>query len=431
MAYCVSKSILSYESMKTIERMLEFTPVGNKYQKMLKQPKPIKFFLTQEDKVYLPYMFASSLLQIIPNMDISHTKCTFNFNGKLREDQVIVEQEAWEQLQKYGTCTLALYPGFGKTILGVKLASRLNLLTAVLVHREILTVQWKRSLEEFSNAKVWVVKDTIVKDYNVIICMDTRWHLIPKEIRESVGFLIIDEAHAFCTSSHVACLLSFQPKFILVESATLERDDNMHQMIYSIVGYHGVYRNNNKPFSVTRLDTNIKPIRKENYMGIIDWSKLLHSVLFNNVRNKIILDLITSNIEEHNILILTSLVEHAKILYESIKNIGISCDYMYRNKKTYEPCKVLIGTISKIGTGFDQETFCNSKESKKFSLLILASSIKKYSTLVQSVGRVFRVEYPKIIFLVDDDWIFRNHWEKAKKWFLLRGGKIIENDSRT
>ena len=46
---------------------------------------------------------------------------------------------------------------------------------------------------------------------------------IPQNIRDQVGFLIIDEAHKYCTSSSIPCLLAFHPKYILVISDTLER----------------------------------------------------------------------------------------------------------------------------------------------------------------------------------------------------------------
>ncbi len=110
-----------------------------------------------------------------------------------------------------------MYPGFGKTILGASLASRVKLMTVILVHREILTVQWKKTFEDFTTAKVWIVGEkNPPSECDVIICMDTRWHLIPKFMKDACGFLIIDEAHAFCTPTHVGCLLAFHPKYMIL-----------------------------------------------------------------------------------------------------------------------------------------------------------------------------------------------------------------------
>ena len=44
--------------------------------------------------------------------------------------------------------------------------------------------------------------------------------------------------------------------------------------------------------------------------------------------------------------------------------------------------------------------------------------------LVQNVGRVFRAEFPTVMHLVDNDSIFKNHWSKAQKWYIARGGII-------
>ena len=114
-------------------------------------------------------------------------------------------------------------------------------------------------------------------------------------MRDAVGFLIIDEAHAFCTPTHVGCLLAFHPKYILAETATLERDDKMELMIYAICGSHGVFRELDKPFSVVKVITNTKPVRKQNRVGGVDWHSLVQSTLFDERRNQIILDLVTTN----------------------------------------------------------------------------------------------------------------------------------------
>jgi superfamily II DNA or RNA helicase len=244
MAYSVNRSTISPEAANSIHSMLCLQPEtpNSKYNRG-KIPEPVLFYNVHDNIVDLPYLFAASLFQITPNIDIPYPTTQLTFTGTLRENQVTVEQESWDQLEKYGTSTLGLYPGFGKTILGAKLASRAKLMTVVLVHREILTTQWKKTFEDFTNASVWIVGEkTPPPICDVIICMDTRWDKIPKQMRDSIGFLIIDEAHAFCTPTHVGCLLAFHPKYIVIESATLEREDGMDSMIYAIAGEHGVFR---------------------------------------------------------------------------------------------------------------------------------------------------------------------------------------------
>lgn len=427
MAYAIPRVNISKEVTKTIREMLTLIPKqnGTKYGQG-EAIEPVTFYRLEDGILHLPYLFAASLFQIIPNVDINYPKLGWKFTGQMLPRQVTVEEEAWKQLSSQGTSTLGLYPGFGKTVLGAGLSGRAGLLTVILVHRDILVGQWKKTFERFTNAKVWCVGEKNPPPIcDVIICMDTRWSAIPKELRDAVGFLIIDEAHAFCTPGHVACLLAFHPKYILAESATLERDDEMESMIYAICGNHGIYREFDGPFSVIKINTGLKHVRKENVKQGTDWHALVSDSLFCENRNRLIVELVKAN-TSRTILVLTSMVKHAELVNKMLVDEEISSDFLCGSKKGYKDGKVLVGTVSKIGTGFDQETFCTSYSGSRFDLLILVCSIKKYSVLVQNVGRVFRSENPTIMYLVDDDSIFENHWKISRRWFKKRGGVLSE-----
>lgn len=429
MAYARKRSDISDEDAARIISMLRFEPEVN-YNKYNQDQEvdPISFFRSTGGIVHLPYLFAASLFQITPNVELPYLKTNLTFTGKLRPNQVSVEQEAWDQLEKYGTSTLGLHPGFGKTILGASLGARTKLLLCVLVHREILTVQWKKTFEDHTNAQVWIVGEpNPPPTCNVIICMDTRWNQIAPEVRDGVGFLIIDEAHTFCTRGRVDCMLAFHPKYIVIETASLERDDGLHSMMYALVGTHGVYRESNKPFNIMKINTNFKPVRKQNRMGGTDWAALVRDTAFDERRNHIILNLVKANLS-YKILILTALQDHTRLLHECLTRMGISADYFCGTKKGFVDSRVLVGTVSKIGTGFDPATSCPTYSGQPFDLLILACSMQKYAVLVQNFGRVFRAEFPTIMYLVDNDSIFKNHWYKVRKWCLARGGNLSEHN---
>lgn len=425
MASVFNVTSISKEALIDIKNKLTLTP-ANQYNPYNKQSETvtIRFYKQIGNLIYLPFMFAATISGSYFNATNTYPKHTINFKGSLRDYQIPIEEKAWSQMEQYYTTTLGLYPGAGKTILGAKLASRLNLITVILVHRDILTIQWKSTFESFTDASIWIVGE---KDpppaCNVIICMDTRWDKIPEEVRKLVGFLIIDEAHAFCTPEKIGCLLAFQPMYVIIESGSLERDDEMHIMMQLIVGKHGVFRESDIPFSVMKIITNTKPIRKNNRYGKVDWPSLISNTLMDPRRNSIITNLTVTNLK-YKIIILTATVNHVMIIHDSLKALSVSCDYLCGNKKTYIDSNVLVGTFSKIGTGFDPATSCATYDGRPFELLILASSIKKYSMLVQNIGRVFRSEYPIVMHLVDNDSIFISHWYKASSWYNLRGGKI-------
>lgn len=59
----------------------------------------------------IPYMTASSVLQIIPNEDKVFKTVQLEFTGTLRDYQFSIMEEATKQLEEYGTTTFALVPG--------------------------------------------------------------------------------------------------------------------------------------------------------------------------------------------------------------------------------------------------------------------------------------------------------------------------------
>lgn len=389
----------------------------------------VEFYTLLDGKLHLPYLFASTLFQIIPNINNHFASVPINFTGQLREYQLSVENEAFHHLETYGTTTLSLFPGFGKTVLGASLACRFKLLTVVLVHREILADQWEQTFHQNTSANVWIVGKKAPSSVDVIICMNTRFNLIPGWMRDLCGTLIIDEAHAFCTRGNVNCLLSFHPKYIIIESATLVREkDGMERMIYAMVGDRSIIRENIKPFTVLKINTGVVPKRK-----LIGWNKRLdyplftRSTLMNNERNAYIIKTVKNNTNK-KILILTSLVDHTMLLWEMLKTEKIESEYMCGKKKKYTDSGVLIGTVHKIGTGFDPASACPNFSGQHFDLLLLVCSFRQTAALVQYVGRALRSDSPNVMHFVDDDDIYRSQWRVNKKWYISCGATIMEYD---
>jgi superfamily II DNA or RNA helicase len=395
-----------------------FTPI---------EPKPpIVFYHLDGEQVAVPFMFGAALTKTIPNDNKSYPSAPFSFTGSLLSYQTEAAESALKQINQFRTTTLNLYPGFGKTVLASWLASKVGLLTLVLFHREFLAEQWATTFREFTNAKTWIVGQPVPQDgAHVILCMDTRISQLPKEYLAQVGCLMIDEVHCFCTPSHVNCLLATQPRVIIAMSATLERDDGMHSMIHAMCGQHAISKISSKPFQVIKLLTGITPETKQGTRGI-DWSQLNKTLAESPQVNSLILDLVRENVGERKILILTALVSHTQTLCQMINNMGIHADYMAGTKKTYNDPQVLVGTVSKIGTGFDEKTVCSNYGGKRIDMAIVAFSTKKATLLEQTVGRAFRAEFPTIIHLVHDNSTIKRHWGIAQKWYLSRNGKITE-----
>lgn len=392
------------------------------------KPKEVQMFQLKEDNLYLPYMFGCSLLQTRPNDFLPHKKIDIAFTGSLLDRQLEVVDETLEQLNTYGTTTLSLPPGWGKTAFSTYLSSKLGYTTLVIYHRTILGQQWKSSFSERTNAKIWCVEETPHEPedgYDVILCMDGQIEKLFPHVIKSIGTLITDESHLLATSSRVECLLYTQPRYVIALSATLERQDGMHQMIQSIVGLHKIVKKIHKPFTVHHIHTGIVPESVYNSRGDLDWSNFIKGVLMNERRNTIILELVKAN-RDKKILILTTLVEHVMILMKMIEDTGIKCDFMARNKRKYQDSPVLVGSISKISTGFDVASSATNYDGTPIDYLIFATSFKDENLFTQTVGRVMRATSPHVSYIQDNHPILKKHWKMAEK-FCKETGAVIQD----
>jgi len=260
----------------------------------------------------------------------------------------------------------------------------------------------------------------------VIICLDQRVEKIPPSVLDQIGFLIIDEAHKLCTPSKVHALLATRPKYVVAETATLPRDDGMEVMIHAICGTHAITRISTKPFNVVKLMTGIQPEITQGPHGV-DWNALVDTIYRNPERNKLIVELVRENIiKGFKIIVLTMRKEHVLMLRELLHAMNIRCDVMLGTKKTYSDSDCLLGTVSKIGTGFDEKMACPDFGGRRADLLIYCASTKKESVMEQNFGRVCRAAFPSVIHLVDENPTIKSHWNVCKKWYLSRNGAIHE-----
>ncbi len=429
MATIIPKNIITAEYAKIIQQHLTIYPIQsviNKYNK----PPPIMFYQTDEEELSLPYFYGRKIAALLKYKisSLIYPAKNFEFTQTLLEIQKEIIPDIMSQLEQHRTTTLNLYTGFGKTVIGAYLASKLNLLTLIVYHRDILKDQWNSTFRDFTSAKIYIYGQpfTKIEDYDVILSMDTKVSTIPKEIRQKIGTVILDEAHCLCTPSRVKTLLSLRPKYLIAATATLKRADGVESMIHFMCGPHKVERISYKPFTVHKLNTKIKFEIPKNVQGKADWNQIVTNLIQNDQRNQLIYQLVEIN-PQHKILILTWRKEHVKTLHNELLKKGEKVDFMAGRKKSYQDSRILIGTISKIGTGFDEKTACASFSGIRINLLIFVGTMKSETLIEQTSGRVFRAGNPNIVMLVDDLPITKNHWRIARKWYQSRNGTIHEH----
>ena len=448
MSVAVPIDFLSDDQIKLITKHLTMTPIDPKEEEQKKwrfgpkiptKPKVslLMFKISEDQKtIYLPYRFACVLAYgKLLNMDRPHIKIIHDnkpaFGLQLREEQIPIVQEAYQQLCTYNTTTLGLYPGIGKTYMGTYLAYLFGNVTMVYCNRESIMKQWfktfSKSVPDYTNY-IWMVgEQDAPPEGNVpafIICMEERYTKIPQYILKAIGTLIIDEAHMFCTPTAVNCLLAegLYPSKIIIETATLERDDGMHQMIQSIAGEHGVFMVSKIPYMFMQIYTRVAPEVTKGKFGT-NFDLLCKTLANDESRNNIIIDIVKTN-PHRKFIILTRLKEHVELLERLHHNHGIRAATLYGNKNSYSNSPVLIGTMPKMGTGFDEENACDDFSGDKSNVLILALSVKKWQQYEQFRGRVMRCSAPIVIWLHDENSTINNQLELLRPWILGTNGSI-------
>lgn len=423
MAVRINRDILTKEQKNSIRKSLYMQPKKTgffKNKRFASAKDPILMWAIDKpnNEIILPYTFGNILLGTHINSQKQYPPGKFNFKGTLRPHQVPIVDEALGHLNSYGSTTLGIYPGGGKTCMSSYLASAMGGLTLVVYPIKLVEPGWLNTFKKFTDASIWLNdgKTPLPSSCNVILTMDTQFHKIPQEVLKMVRIFVIDEAHMFCVPSRTHCLLGTTPQYVIACTATLERTDGMESIVHSVCGKHGIFIKSPKRFTVYRLFTGIKTPIEKNKNGDTDWPKLVRRLCEDPLRNAFIIDLVMRNYQQ-KIMILTWNKNHAYFLQKVLTEHGVSVDVLAGTKSTYKDSRVLVGTISKIGTGFDEAMACPDWGGQKSNMMILTGSTKSLSGLEQITGRVFRSRFPTIIDLVDDNRICKRHWTQRRKWY--------------
>jgi superfamily II DNA or RNA helicase len=255
--------------------------------------------------------------------------------------------------------------------------------------------------------------------------MVERVDSIPKELIHRIGLLIIDEAHMFCTSNRIEQIFKFFPKYVIALTATPIRSDGRNKFLDYLVGNDCQITRLPPPYKVIRLLTGLKydiakksmyNSRTHEYMETNDFSAYLTQIQKDKNRNEMIARICKKLIEyDRKIILMCRFKEHVSNISKELFSLQIKNDYVMGNKAKYKDSTVLLGTMSKMGTGFDEANVCEDFKGVKSDTLILTSSVKETGQLYQLMGRVFRSDNPLIIFLHDDFEVCKKHWNVNKK----------------
>lgn len=340
----------------------------------------------------------------------------FEFREQLRSHQEPIVDEAYDMINENYCSQLNLYCGAGKTVMAIKIASMFSHHghCIVVVPLVALLSQWEKSFEKYTNARKYV-------DYYITMVGSLKD--LPTEVLETPSLLILDEAHLLCTKKRLDSLLSVVPQAVLALTATPKKDNGLHKIMDLLAGPDKIKMISERPFRIYCFKTGLTSPRYQNQKGDTDWVKTQNWFLNQKQRDQQIINWVSSNLHK-KICILTSRIDHVNRILDLLSEAEIeNVEWLAGTKSTYKNCNVLVGTVQKMGTGFDESAACEDFDGNTINMLILVAGGKQ---IEQSVGRSFRSTNPTIVHFVDSSPICLRHWAICQRWYSSRKGQIIE-----
>lgn len=384
---------------------------------------PAKYFIPYEivgdNSVLIPFAYAAGELRRKRRPRNVFEAMEHPFNGELRDEQLVVRNEAIQTLNKTGSVILSMYCGFGKTITSINLACCIGMKTLIVVNKLVLMKQWEESINRFCPGAV--VKKINAKnkdactDADFLIVNAINAQKIGAAFFETVGVVIVDEAHLIMAETVSKSMQVVSPRYLIGLTATPYRPDGLDLLLEFYFGKNKIIRELWREHLVYKVDTGFKPTVEMTEAGKLNWGVVLDSQSKDEARNNLIIDIICK-FSERNFLVLVKRVEQGEELERKLSEKGEHVSSLVGARQTFDTTsRILIGTCSKVGTGFDHPNL---------DTLLLAADVEEY--FIQYLGRCMRTRdgVPIIFDLVDDNGVLKKHYNTRKKIYQKHGGRI-------
>lgn len=427
-------SSIDADDLALVENECAFTPEASTHEP---HPARVKLYYTASSNsniLILPFYFAQKLFGKWPNGRRVHSPMGSQVRMTRQprnEDQTKIIAKSEKILANIHSLIIAVHCGFGKTFIALYLACKLGLKTTVLVHLVNNMTQMKNEiLESVPNAKVQILSTKTELDpdadfyiVNPMIC--TKLGQKYEDPFAFVGTLIVDECHLICAEKMSMSMTQFAPKYLIGLSATPTRKDGKDRVLDVYFGPVRLYKAMSTKFIVNRYKTGFVPEKKYDKRGKLIWSSVLQSIAENTERNELIAELVTTGpLKKRNTMILCKTKAHCKVLSDMLDGSDKfkgGCTRLWGSTKLESidrNARVLIGTYSKCGVGFDHP---------KMNTMVLAADTIE---IEQFAGRIFRQnhdEVPIIYDIVDSMSTLEKHSGGRNKWYVSRGAEIVYN----
>ena len=351
-------------------------------------------------------------------------KISTKFNGKLRDETH--QNDALAAALKAGHGVLSLPCGFGKTTVSLAIACKLGYRTMIVVHKEFLANQWRERIQQFCpGASIGIVQqDKKETECDFVIAMLQSLSLKEYSFSDfdSIGTLIVDEAHHICAKVFSQSLFKMCPKHVFGLSATPTRKDGLTKVLHWFMGptFFEVERKNQEQVEVFPIEYTCDRFHDPppcTRFGKLSLATMITELTEDRQRNIVILQLIKDIVKTtRQVLVLSDRRHHCEVMHQSFKKTsGLymggmkEADLAESSKK-----RIIFATFSQAHEGLDIPTL---------DTVILATP---KSDIVQSIGRIMRETKGKKnnphIYDIFDQWAICHAMYKKRLKVYKQGG---------
>ena len=352
-------------------------------------PPSFKVFRKAKSGICVPRFYAEERFGI-PEKDTRPEphKMNIPFKGKLRDETF--QNVALSKAIEAGHGILSLPCGFGKTTVSLAIACKLGYRTMIIVHKEFLANQWKERIQQFCpGATIGVVQQN-KKETNCDFVIAMLQSLSLKEYSyedfDSIGTLIVDEAHHICAKVFSQSLFKLCPKHVFGLSATPNRKDGLTKVLHWFMGptFFAVERENQAQVNVFPLEFSCK--RFEDPPPCTRFGKLSLATMITEL----------TEIPERNVMILATIKKLAKTTRQILvlSDRRFHCEFLHSKFKTTSG--LYMGGMKEADLAESSKkqiifaTFSQAHEGLDIPSLDTVILATPKSDIVQSIGRIMR-----------------------------------------
>ena len=389
------------------------------------------FHLIQEDgnEIRLPRGFLSKLTvfldeHLVPYQvqknEAEYGKVNFKSSIVLRKEQ---EQLVNQTLQQPNGIIIAP-PGSGKTVVGLELATKLQLPTLILVHRKQLLVQWVERIEQFlgiSKRQIGTISGTRKKvgDITVATIQSLARYDQLENIRDQFGLIIIDECHHLPAKSYRDLIMKLSSQYYYGLTATHERKYGHEMLTELCVGpvLAEQKHSDNETNQTLTIDVATSKLTLPFRYKTDHYETLAKTICYDSARNCLVTKQILRKVKhKKRVLVLTERKDHIEVLslhlrtHTELLTLSGNDSAASRKLKLKQieagNFEVLLATGQLFGEGIDIT---------EFDVLVLAFPVAFEGKLKQYIGRLRGEGVKQIIDIYDKDVEFLDRQFKKRQ----------------